>query len=112
MSTVDYFDGPRGRYPLHPASLVEKAIKTANWQDEVAHTVFLSPLPRLEDAPGAFPNQRLWLCRALTALTRDEMIKLYDSLIASHDHCLANGDDHTPQIVRDQLPHLYKDKVV
>jgi hypothetical protein len=109
MSDVEYYwsDLKKCRRPLHQPALVDKAIKTANWQDRVHATVFLSTPPGFETEPDPAPMQRVWFCRALQALTRDEMLKLYDTLMATHRDCLETGGDFTSQIVRDHLPHLY-----
>lgn len=88
------------------SELIEKAVKTANWREHRATQVFLTTPAEYEDEPIHL-GQRLWLCRALLALTRDEAIRLYDSLVDSYKRDVAEGGDFTSQDVRDRLPHLY-----
>jgi len=96
-----------GKYPLHKPELVEKAVKTANWIENRHHTVFLSA-PREFKETEVHPGQRTHFCNALMALTREEAIALYDTLLACrrHEAGLQNRD-FTSQVVRDRLPHIY-----
>jgi hypothetical protein len=93
--------------PLHEPEIVEKAIRMANWSRNVNQTVFLSTPISFEEQPPAEPWERGWFCQALSSLTRDEVTRLYDSLIEGAKYCLLDGGDFTSQIVRDRLPHIY-----
>ncbi len=106
-SVEQYWSDVYGRMmPKHKPELVEKACKTANWREGVARQVFLSdPLPF--ESTEVLGGQRTWFCNALTALTREEVIALYDALIAGDVACLETGGDFTCQAVRDRLPHIY-----
>ncbi len=91
---------------LHLPELVEKAVKTANWREHRVQQVFLTT-PVAFDDEKVHPGQRLWLCNAIASLTRDEIIDLHDTLMATSKECLADGGDFTPPDVRARLPHIY-----
>lgn len=94
------------QFPLHHPDLVEKAAKMANWQEGLASQVFLSVPLEYEDT-NVHGGQHVWLCNALKALTRDEVLKLHDSLVAGAIAYHEVGD-HTNPAVRARLPHIYK----
>lgn len=93
-------------YPLHQPELVEKALMTANWIDDYCRRRFLSEPPVFEDTKVP-DGERVWFCNALRSLTRDEMIKLYDTLIASSKACLETGGDFSAPAMRARMPHIY-----
>jgi len=102
-----YWSGVYGRLmPKHKPDLVEKACQTANWRENRASQVFLTDPLKFEDTE-VHCGQRLWFCNALTSLTRDEAMALYDTLIAGAVACLETGGDHTAPDVRERLPHIY-----
>lgn len=106
MVEYDWSHSYKRMYPLHQPDLVEKAIKTANWAENRATQVFLTEPVKYEDATVE-SGQRVWFTRALLALTREEVVKLYDSLLAGSKACLETGGDFTSPDVRAHHPHIY-----
>lgn len=110
MSNVEYYwsSFERRNRPLHKPEIVEKAVKTANFRQNRCQTHFLTPPPKFEDEP-VHPGQRVWFCNALSALTRDEVIALYETLMATSKDCLETGGDFTSPDVKALYPHIYAD---
>lgn len=64
-------------------------------------------IPLKYEESSIHPGQRVWFCNALSALTREEVIELYDVLIACAKECIEDKGDFTPPDVRAYYPHIY-----
>ncbi|AXQ68347.1 hypothetical protein HOT99_gp270 [Caulobacter phage CcrBL10] len=94
--------------PVNPMDLLQRALKTANWRDDRAHQVFLTA-PLEFDRTEVHGSQRVWFTNALMALTREELLTLYDHTVMRARECLKDGGDFTAPDVRARYPVIYGD---
>lgn len=87
--------------------LIDKAVRMANWLERCIDLDPRGDLPEF-DKMEVYRFQQRAFERGLMALTRDELLSLYDGLIDAHYMRRVNGEDFTPRKIRERLPHLYK----
>ncbi|AFU86631.1 hypothetical protein D869_gp283 [Caulobacter phage CcrRogue] len=93
---------------VNPMGLLQRALKIANWRENRAHQVFLTaPLPY--EPTEVHGSQRVWFTNALMALTREELLTLYDHTVMRARECVKDGGDFTPPDVRAHYPVIYGD---